>query len=424
MTMHDKRNGSEHAVASRGAEYLVAREVPEMLPQDVAPVEMSLLEESLHADSAIQLLDQIDDGSGQSVFLVSMTPEHAQELQTKFGERVIIEPNDDLDLLAETPDPWLGMEQDPGLLMESEEQSSVTITVYSASDPARPVVGATVYLMGRLWPAKGVTNNDGRASLTLLGETPETIKGLYVQPRDSYWSLWSDNPDLHAGQNNVVSLKHLSAPKSQFPEQEIYGWGHKAMRLDEVKAEYRGQGIKIAIIDSGLATAHEDLDAHGGLDLTAGSSSPDSWQQDVIRHGTHVAGVAAARHNHKGVRGFAPEAEVYAYKIFPGGKSNYLIKALDLCIENQIDIVNLSLGSKRPSKLVRRKIEEAKSKGVACIAAAGNAAGAVQYPAAFPEVLAVSAIGQRGTFPEDSYHHRQVSDHKSADERYFAGRFT
>src|SRR5262249_23458769 len=157
----------------------------------------------------------------------------------------------------------------------------------------------------------------------------------------------------------------------------------------------------------GAATSHRDLQqVKGGYDTL--TQSDVTWSQDTLAHGTHTAGVIAGNlDNAIGIRGIAPDAEIYAYKIFPEGRFSHLIDALNLCIEQQIDVVNLSLGSGQRSELVEQKIQEAKRLGVACIVAAGNSAGPVQYPATSPQVLAVAAIGKQGEFPPESYHSTQ-----------------
>jgi subtilisin len=100
-----------------------------------------------------------------------------------------------------------------------------------------------------------------------------------------------------------------------------------------------------------------------------------------------------------------------------------LFAALDQCIADQIDIVALDVGTRHPSWLVARKIEEARQAGIAVIAAAGSNAGPVNFPATLPTVLAVAAIGKLGTFPPDSYHATQFTGPPSP-EGYFAARFS
>ena len=134
-----------------------------------------------------------------------------------------------------------------------------------------------------------------------------------------------------------------------------------------------------------------------------------SWTRDTMSHGTHCAGIiTGAATQLKGVPGFAPMAEVHALKVFPGGRFSDLIDALDQCIDRQLDIVNLSLGSSETSELVAHKLVEVRQSGVACIVAAGNASGPVQFPGSEPSVLTVSAIGKLEEFPADTNHAQTV----------------
>jgi subtilisin family serine protease len=181
------------------------------------------------------------------------------------------------------------------------------------------------------------------------------------------------------------------------------------------------------VIDSGIATSHRDLQqVKGGYDTLTQSDA--TWAQDTLAHGTHTAGVIAGNlDNAIGIRGIAPDAEIYAYKILPDGRFSNLIDALNLCIEQQIDVVNLSLGSEQRSELVEQKIQEAKRLGVACIVAAGNSGGPVQYPATSPHVLAVAAVGKQGEFPPESYHGTQVlvgNGRVVSSDGFFSARFT
>ncbi|HEY0799467.1 MAG TPA: S8 family serine peptidase, partial [Steroidobacteraceae bacterium] len=100
----------------------------------------------------------------------------------------------------------------------------------------------------------------------------------------------------------------------------------------------------------------------------------------------------------------APGAELHVFKVVPGGRLSDLIDALDQCIERRLDLVLLGIGSEQSSELVAQKIAEATAHGIACIAAAGDSGGAVQFPGNVPGVLSVAAIGKLGEFPPDSWH--------------------
>jgi len=146
--------------------------------------------------------------------------------------------------------------------------------------------------------------------------------------------------------------------QSGFPRQQIISWGQRAMRLDQLPANFRGQRTKVAVVDSGAANTHQDLQGvRFGFDVINKKVDPSTWNQDAISHGSHCAGVIAGADNAVGVRGFAPDAEVHACKLFPGGQISQLIDALEHCIEKQIDIVNLSLGGAAP--FVRPQVNSA-----------------------------------------------------------------
>jgi len=264
------------------------------------------------------------------------------------------------------------------------------------------------------------------ARLRLYGDDPRTISGLYVKPRADYWSFYQRDPDLSTDEPNVVALHPLSeTPSLQgFPRQNAVGWGARAMRLDQLPPHFRGQGVKVAVIDSGAATSHGNLNRiRIGFDIINKRTNPNTWNTDELGHGSHCAGVIAASDPAWGIRGFAPDAEIHVCKLFPGGQVSQLIEALEYCIEHGIDVVNMSLGGGAPSEALERQIVRARQAGVACIAAAGNSGGPVQYPASSPNVLAVAALGKLGEFPSDSYHTETVSPDADG-QGYFSAKFS
>lgn len=196
------------------------------------------------------------------------------------------------------------------------------------------------------------------------------------------------------------------------------------MRLDRLPPQFRGQGVKIAIVDSGAATSHDDLSGlHLGIDIVNKKTAPGDWTRDIIAHGSHCAGVIAGSDGPRGVRGFAPDAEVHVCKLFPGGQISQLIDALEYCMEQQVDVVNLSLGGALPSEALEQQLLRARRQGIACIVAAGNSGNEVQYPASSPHVLAVAAIGKLGEFPPDSYHAETIGS-RIDNDGYFTARFS
>ena len=212
-----------------------------------------------------------------------------------------------------------------------------------------PVAGATVYLYGSGIPAQGISDASGRVTLSLLNETDATLRALYVNPLSDLWSLWVNRPALISGIVNTVTLEPLSQTFAGFPGRQLLGWGQKAMRLDQVPPEYDGATIRVGVIDSGAAAqTHPDLRTIvRGLDVTSTPASEVTWSTDTIAHGSHCSGVIAGADDASGVRGFAPAAEMHEARIFPGGRLSSLLDALDYCIDQQLDVVNIEPGHGR-----------------------------------------------------------------------------
>ena len=420
------------AVGERKKQFLIAPRVHEgFAPMGFSPLSLQSVEQALRNSPDIDILDTVGPrnmvglmadgmGGGQGVLVARMTEQKAGDLHLQGQGRLVVE-----------RDQYLGM-------MDAQFQPSFVSSFVPHSGPAftavitvlgkdgAPIADAEVSLFGSMLPATGVTDASGQVSLSLYGESATSIRSLYVKPRSDYWSFYQRDPDVSADEPNVVGLRALSdwPTLTGFQRQKVVGWGQKAMRMDQLPPTYRGQGIKIAVVDSGAATTHESLNRiRAGFDIVNKKTSPDTWNEDTLGHGSHCAGVIGGADLTHGIRGFAPDAELHVCKLFPGGQVSQLIDALEYCIEKQIDIVNLSLGGAEPSEALEQQILRARRAGIACIVAAGNSGGPVQYPASSPNVLAVSAIGKLDEFPPDSYHAQTLTQNVDANG-YFSASFS
>lgn len=431
-----RRNDSGgRAVAGRKKQYVIAPRQPDGLQaMNFQPLQFSALEQALRSSNDIEVVDTVGpksvlgalaDGMGgsQGVLVARMTEQKAAVLHQQGQGRLLVERDQHLNLM----EPALRQPSMVTGMMPATADGPVLNAVISVlGKDGAPQADAEVSLFGSMLPASGVTDANGQVTLSLFGETRESVRGLYVKPKADYWSFYQRDPDISSDEANVVGLRALSDWPSLagFPRQRAYGWGQKAMRLDQLPGNYRGQGVKIAIIDSGAATTHANLRGiKAGFDVLNKKTNPDGWDQDTLGHGSHCAGVIAAADIASGIRGFAPDAEVHACKLFPGGQISQLIDALEYCIDKQIDVVNLSLGGAEVSEALEQQIVRAKRAGIACIVAAGNSGGAVQYPASSPNVLAVAAVGKLDEFPADSYH-AQTLDQNVDAYGYFTAKFS
>ncbi|WP_322621238.1 S8 family serine peptidase [Streptomyces acidicola] len=160
-----------------------------------------------------------------------------------------------------------------------------------------------------------------------------------------------------------------------------------------------GAGVTVAVIDSGVDASHPDLAGQvlPGKDFT-GEGSP---HQDNDGHGTGMASLIAG-HGHgandsSGVMGLAPKAKVLPVRIWSTKdtlKPGNWAEGVRYAVEQGASVINLSLNDSAayPGSKVAKAIEYAQANDVVVVAGTGNDAGTVNYPAALPGVVAVSAV--------------------------------
>lgn len=154
--------------------------------------------------------------------------------------------------------------------------------------------------------------------------------------------------------------------------------------------------ITIAVIDTGVDFSHEDLSGIfvNGYDFVEKDYDP----QDEDGHGTHVVGIIAAlTNNNKGVAGvsWGQRVKIMPLKIIgrDGSGTDFdFAKAVIYAVDRGAKIINVSLGASGSSSLAYAVVRYARQNDVVMICAAGNENGPVNYPAAYPETIAVGAV--------------------------------
>lgn len=180
-------------------------------------------------------------------------------------------------------------------------------------------------------------------------------------------------------------------------------WGVERINADELLDANPDNTVKVGVLDTGIDPNHESLEVEGGKAYAdcVGSGCGEPWGDDR-GHGTHVAGSVAAVANDVGVVGVFPEAELYSLKVLGNdgsGTDSDIADAIEWCIDEGIDVINMSLGGGRPSDVLRDAVNHAYSEGVLVVCAAGNSGpggDTVDYPAKFEASIAVAA-----TDPDD-----------------------
>ncbi|MFB3895422.1 MAG: S8 family peptidase [bacterium] len=189
---------------------------------------------------------------------------------------------------------------------------------------------------------------------------------------------------------------HITGKKPpQPPAAQVTPWGIGTVNAPAAWSISKGAGVKVAILDTGISLTHPDLAANvkGGINTIRATKSAN----DDNGHGSHCAGIVAAVNNTVGVVGVAPAASLYAVKVLNSagiGSLSDIIEGLQWCIDNQIQVASMSFGSDASNTSEHEAIIKAYNAGITLVAAAGNdgAANSVDYPGAYPEVIAVSAL--------------------------------
>jgi serine protease len=179
---------------------------------------------------------------------------------------------------------------------------------------------------------------------------------------------------------------------------QLSSYGVRMVEASPVWAATRGEGVRVGIIDTGMDVDHPDLAGTfaGGWDFVHEDAIPEEEAVGQgYAHGTRMAGVIAAADNGFGVVGVAPGVSLYALKVFPmsgGARTSDIIRALQWAVDHHLDVVNCSFGGDDPSQLEAEAYQAARDANVLVIAAVGNDGTHVRYPAAYPSVVAVSAV--------------------------------
>jgi hypothetical protein len=280
-----------------------------------------------------------------------------------------------------------------------------TLVVHVRDREGNPVAGAHVWALGTAFPAHALTDASGTAIVVLVADTAETLRGIYVRPTAGFWpAKVPATPALgFDGDDVAVTVRSLAEPHAGFGTAELAGWGPAVLGVDQLPPSFRGDGVKIAMLDSGIDASHPMLKeaVRGGADFTGGlgDADPEAWATDRTGQGTGCAGVIAATDTGAGQGGIATEAELYALRLFPHGRVGDLLAALDWCTENAIDVAQVNV-SCPPSALVEGKLADARAAGLVVIAPAGDTGTITAFPAAVPGVIAVGALAHPDTEPD------------------------
>lgn len=179
------------------------------------------------------------------------------------------------------------------------------------------------------------------------------------------------------------------------------GWDNNGdLIVDPGTKASTGEGVCVAVLDTGIDTDHPDLvdKVINGISFVSGTTGYD----DDNGHGTHVAGIIAALDNDIGVVGVAPNASLWAIKVLDcnlNGNVEDLVEGVLYVVDYGLNIACMALGLPGNSSALYEACQYAYNHGVLLIAAAGYTS-TIAYPARYPTVVAVGDVDEACNRPE------------------------
>jgi subtilisin family serine protease len=224
-----------------------------------------------------------------------------------------------------------------------------------------------------------------KSELILKLGTEPSADNLYLL------SFGSDEPleKIQSDLKEVENVAYVEANYEIFLGQEVETPADNLTPEVELAAEdtvqIKATDFKVGIIDSGVDLTHKDFTNKNIVAQTfIGGIS------DEVGHGTHITGLILSK---------APDANIYSYKFTDGktGKLSTLIKAIYAAKEDQVDILNLSLGLPNQSAALKEAIDALTAEDILVVAAAGNQNSSEEfYPAAYQKVIGVAGLNNFG----------------------------
>ncbi len=210
---------------------------------------------------------------------------------------------------------------------------------------------------------------------------------------------------------NVGAPKFVPSADARYADKQTVWYGIDLVKARDVWQVSKGNRntINVVVIDTGIDYHHPELKDiyQGGYNVFTKKDDP----MDDHSHGTHVSGIIAAADNNFGVVGVAPEIHLWGVKVLAAngqGTDESVIAGLDWVMNKKKEIggnwvINLSLGASQASLAEKETFARAIDAGILIVAAAGNrATKTLDYPGAYDQVVAVSAIDDKNQLAEFS----------------------
>lgn len=246
--------------------------------------------------------------------------------------------------------------------------------------------------------------------------------------------------------DQIIYANELIIPnEGEITPNALETWGAERIGVQTAwNQNIKGQGVVVAVIDSGVQTSHYGLsskiyinqaeqfglpgfddDGNGYIDDISGwdFAKEKPYNDDSSGHGTHVAGIIASSHSGP-MKGVAPESKILPLDFMDGGSgyTSDAIEAIEYAKRMNARVINASWGSSFCSKLLNETIDSLVEKNILFVAAAGNSGNDLsrypEYPAAFVSdaQITIGSITRRGFMSSFSNYGKLVDVMAPGDE--------
>lgn len=335
--------------------------------------------------------------TSRKIVLFEADPSEIETKISQIPEDVIVEPEIIHYFDTYRPMDFLDISRQPSLPKEEERLDNTMTFSVEVKSGSLSLPNAEVILFLRFAgvdrEVKATTNSIGKATFNFPNYW--SVSALIVLPAGDYW------PMVKRGPSNPTTIDCPPLSKAN----NSLGWWHNRLGIDTLDLNL-GSGIKVGVIDSGVGL-HPFLDHVTSIGAFIDGIFDPTGGEDVNNHGSHVCGIIGTRPSSAdSFAGVAPGVELFSARVFPvdkGANQGDIADAIfELSSKYEVDLINMSLGATTGSEIELDAIKEALEIGTLCICAAGNSNGSVEFPAAFNETVAVSALGLLGWGPQGS----------------------
>ncbi|MEV5158889.1 S8 family serine peptidase [Streptomyces sp. NPDC053728] len=204
-----------------------------------------------------------------------------------------------------------------------------------------------------------------------------------------------------------------AAPSAIAMDVQSKQWYLEPMHAEEMWKTTTGEGIKVAVIDSGVNSSTPSLEGQVLKGLDATGTAGDEYD-DYDGHGTTMAELIAGKGAGGGIEGLAPGAKIIPIRITDTElQNNNSVNAYDtrdairFAADSDAQIISMSFSSEFPTQEEEEAVQYAQSKGKLLFAGVGNDAkrgNKKKYPASYPQVVGVAATDANGVSSKYSQH--------------------